>query len=183
MTDQPADEGPHVYLGHGAAGNAASMSAHVEGLHRRGIGATAVQLPKRKAEDAVDVYLGQVDGGGPLVIGGHSFGGRVASLLAARGNDLGDGRRLAGLVLLSYPLHRPGASDIGARSAHFASIECPVLLLSGDSDPFARMDLLREAVKLLPQHSLVTWPKVGHGLGPVLDDALDHVARFVASLE
>ena len=58
-----------------------------------------------------------------------------------------------------------------------------MLLLSGDSDPFARIELLREAVKLLPRHELVTWPKVGHGLGSVLDDALDHVARFVASLE
>ena len=116
-------EAARVYLGHGASGNAASMQPHVDGLRRRGIDATAVQLPKRKAEEAVDAYLGQVDGGRPLVIGGHSYGGRVASLLAARGTDLGDGRRIAGLILLSYPLHRPGAPEIGARSAHFAVIE------------------------------------------------------------
>jgi predicted alpha/beta-hydrolase family hydrolase len=183
----PSDEqgarrsGPVVYLGHGAAGSAASMQPHVDGLRKRGIAATAVQLPKRKAEDVVDVYRDQVTVGDPIVIGGHSFGGRVASLLAARDHQI-NGALLGGLVLLSYPLHRPGGPEIGPRSAHFPSIACPVLLLSGEADPFARIDLLREAVKAIPNHELITWPKLGHGLGPVLDEALDHVARFVRGL-
>jgi len=172
----------HVYLGHGAAGSAASMRPHVDGLARRGIAATAVQLPKRKAEDTVDVYRSQVNGGDPLVIGGHSFGGRVASLLAAASPPFEDGRRLCGLVLLSYPLHRPGAPDLEVRSRHFPSIACPVLLLSGESDPFARIDLLRTAVTHLPDARLHTWPKLGHGLAPVLDEALDLVAAFVRDL-
>ena len=173
---------PHVYLGHGAAGSAASMRPHVEGLERRGIAASAVQLPKRKAEGVVDIYLAQVHGGQPLIIGGHSFGGRVASLLAARGSSLGGDRRIAGLVLFSYPLHRPGAPDLDARSVHFATIDCPVLFLSGESDPFARIDLLRQAVARLRTAELVTWPRLGHGLGPVLDEALDRVANFVTGL-
>jgi predicted alpha/beta-hydrolase family hydrolase len=173
--------GPVVYLGHGAAGNAASMQPHVDGLRRRGIAATAVQLPKRKAEDVIDIYREQVTVGDPIVIGGHSFGGRVASLLAARDHEI-NGRPLGGLVLLSYPLHRPGGGEIGPRSAHFSSILCPVLLLSGEADPFARIDLLREAVKAIPNAELITWPKLGHGLAPVLDEALDHVARFVRGL-
>lgn len=178
----PADDAPHVYLGHGAAGSAATMRPHVEGLRRRGIEATAVQLPKRKAEDAVDAYLAQVDGGRPLVIGGHSYGGRVASLLAARGIDLDRGRRIAGLVLFSYPLHRPGVPDLEVRSAHYPAIACPVLLLSGESDPFARLDLLRLAVERLRHAELVTYPRLGHGLAPVLDDVLDRVAGFVSAL-
>src|SRR5439155_14739171 len=112
---------------------------------------------------------------------GHSFGGRVASLLAARDREIA-GRRIAGLVLLSYPLHRPGGPEIGPRSAHFADIACPVLLLSGESDPFAQIDLLRTAVGQLREAELITWPRLGHGLGPVLDEALDHVATFVGRL-
>jgi predicted alpha/beta-hydrolase family hydrolase len=182
MGDQMTETGAHVYLGHGAAGSAAAMRPHVDGLRRRGIAATAVQLPKRKAEDVVDVYLAQVGNGDPLVIGGQSFGGRVASLLAARANAFPADRRLAGLVLFSYPLHRPGAPDVEVRSAHFPAISCPVLLLSGESDPFARIELLREAVKRLPHAELVTYPRLGHGLAAVLDDALDRVATFVSAL-
>jgi predicted alpha/beta-hydrolase family hydrolase len=173
---------PHVYLGHGAAGSAASMRPHVDGLRHRGIDATAVQLPRRRAEDAVPAYREQIGSGRPLVIGGHSFGGRVASLLAAGEPTLHDGRRIEGLVLLSYPLHRPGQPDLEVRSRHFPAIECPVLVLSGESDPFARIDLLREAVTRLRQPELHTWPKLGHGLGPVLDEALDLVAAFVRGL-
>jgi predicted alpha/beta-hydrolase family hydrolase len=157
------------------------MQPYVEGLHRRGIAAAAVQLPKRKAEDAVDAYAEQVAIGDPVIIGGHSFGGRVASLLAAR-DPIVNGRPIRGLILLSYPLHRPGGPEIGPRSAHFAEIQCPVLLLSGESDPFARIDLLREAVTHLRDAELVTWPRLGHGLLPVLEEALDHIERFVARI-
>lgn len=111
---------------------------------------------------------------GSTVIGGHSFGGRVASLLAVENPP-------AGLVLMCYPLHAPGRNDSWeARTEHWPRIGCPVLLLSGESDPFARLDLLRRATKRLPDATLVTWPRLGHGLGPVLDEALDHVAVFVA---
>ena len=50
----------------------------------------------------------------------------------------------AGLVLFSYPLHPPGRPErTEARIAHWPAIECPVLLLSGEADPFARIELLR----------------------------------------
>jgi uncharacterized protein len=164
-----------VNLAHGASGNAASMRPHVEGLRKRGIEARAIQLPVGKAEKAVAVYLRQVTDISAEVIGGHSYGGRVASLLAAETSPLG-------LVLLSYPLHRPGNPELESRIPHWAKISCPVLLLSGESDPFARIDLLREGVKHLSKAELVTYPRVGHGLGPVLDDALDRVAAFAQSL-
>jgi pimeloyl-ACP methyl ester carboxylesterase len=66
--------------------------------------------------------------------------------------------------------------------AHWASIECPVLLLSGEADPFARIELLRIAVGALPNAELVTYPRLGHTLRPVLDDVLDRVAAFVTGL-
>ena len=165
----------HVYLGHGAAGSAATMQPWVAALEARGLAATAVQLPKRKAEDAVPAYAAQVPDLAGSVIGGHSYGGRVASLLAAQ-------QPCAGLVLLSYPLHRPGAPDLEVRTAIWPSIACPVLLLSGESDPFARIDLLREAVHRLPNAKLITWPRLGHGLLPVRDEAADRIAEFVRGL-
>ena len=167
--------GAVVILGHGSSGTAASMRPHVEGLRARGVEACAVDLPRGNAERAVETFSTAARPyGGRAVVGGHSYGGRIASLLAARAGA-------AGLVLLSYPLHRPGHPE-ELRTAHWPEIRCPVILLSGESDPFARLDLLRAAVSLLDDARLVTYPRVGHGLVPVLDDALAHVARFVETL-
>ena len=63
--------------------------------------------------------------------------------------------------------------------AHWPSIACPTLLLCGESDPFARIDLLRAAMPSLPHGELVTWPRLGHTLKPVLDEALDRAAAFI----
>jgi predicted alpha/beta-hydrolase family hydrolase len=159
------------------------MQAHVDGLQLRGIGATAIDLPLRRAEAAVPVYRERVEAQSQpataVVISGQSYGGRVASLLAAEPPPV-----CAGLICFSYPLHRPGQPDWDLRSAHWPSITVPVLLLSGESDPFARMELLRRAVdERLVQATLVTYPKVGHSLKAVLGDALDHAAAFVQRLE
>lgn len=165
----------HVYLGHGASGTAASMAPFVAGLVKRGIPARAVDLPKRKAEEAVPAWRAAVPDGPSVAVGGHSYGGRVASLAAAE-PDAG----YAAVVLFCYPLHPPGRPErTEARVAHWPKIECPVLLLSGEADPFARIELLRAAVPLLAHAELVTYPKLGHGLKPVLDDALDRVAEFL----
>jgi predicted alpha/beta-hydrolase family hydrolase len=164
-----------VYLAHGASGTAASMKPHVTGLRERGIEAKAVGLPIGKAERAIERYRDQIADLKTAVIGGHSYGGRVASLLAAETPP-------AGLVLLSYPLHRPGQPEGETRVPHWPSIACPVLLLSGDRDQFARIDLLRKAVKLLPNAELVVYPGVTHGLRDELPDALDRIAAFVRRL-
>jgi predicted alpha/beta-hydrolase family hydrolase len=170
-----------VILAHGASGNAASMAPWVDGLRRRGIGARAIDLPRRRAEEAVPAFLAALDDRLDVVVGGHSFGGRVASLAAA--GLFGEGRGVSGLLLLSYPLHAPGRPEAWQeRTAHWATISCPVLLLSGEADPFARLPLLREAVDRLPNAELVTYPRVGHGLLPVLDEALSVAAAFIHAL-
>ncbi len=166
----------HVYIGHGSSGNAASMAGHVEGLRRRGIEATAIDLPKRRAEDAVPVLRTIVPDGPGIAVGGQSYGGRVASLAAAEPDT-----NYAGLVLFSYPLHLVGKPD-NLRTEHWPAIRCPVLLLSGEADPMARIDLLRAAVPLLRNGELVTYPNLGHMLKPVLDDALDRTAAFLRAL-
>ncbi|MEA2608697.1 MAG: uncharacterized protein QOJ75_940 [Chloroflexota bacterium] len=163
------------FLGHGAAGSAASMAPYVVGLKRRGIDAVAIDLPKRKAEDAVPAFHLVVPSAPDVAVGGQSYGGRVASLAAAEPDS-----PYVALVLFSYPLHPPGAPErTDARIAHWPAIRCPVLLLSGESDPFARIDLLRASVTRLERAELVTYPGLGHTLKPVFEDALDRAAAFL----
>ena len=162
-----------VVLGHGASGSAASMKPYVVGFKRRGIDAVAVDLPKGNAERAVPVFIKTSGRGHEVVGGGQSFGGRVASMAAIEA-DFG------GLVLFSYPLHRPGFTD-QLRTEHLPSIRCPVLFLSGDRDPFARIDLLKEAIKLAPHARLEIFKGQGHGLLAVLDQALDVATEFINS--
>jgi predicted alpha/beta-hydrolase family hydrolase len=159
------------------------MQPHVAGLAALGVAATAIDLPLRKAEAAVPVYRLRVDAqaetAAQIIVSGQSYGGRVASLLAA---EEGDG--FAGLICFSYPLHRPGEPDWDVRSRHWSSIAVPVLFLSGESDPFADIDLLRRAIgERLPSATLVTYPKVGHGLKPVLGEALEQAASFCRALD
>lgn len=83
-----------------------------------------------------------------------------------------------GLILFSYPLHRPGHTD-ELRTGHFKSIRCPTLFLSGDRDPFARLDLLKKSIKLIDDARLEVFEGQGHGLVAVLDQALDLAVRFI----
>ncbi len=165
-----------ILLAPGASGGIERLAPHADGLRSRGLTVELVPLPRGSAERATPIYRQALDGRGRVVIGGHSFGGRVASLVAAD-----DGP--AGLVLMSYPLHAPGRHETwDERTAHWRRIGCPVLLLSGEADPFARTDLLRDAVGRLGDARLVTYPRLGHGLNRVLDAALDEIAAFVRGL-
>src|SRR3954469_23689547 len=131
------------------------MAPFVSGLRKRGLDAVAIDLPRRKAEDALPAFHSVVPSAADVVVGGHSFGGRVASLAAAEPDA-----PYAGLVLFSYPLHPPGSPErTDARIAHWPAIRCPVLLLSGESDPFARIELLRAVVPRLAHAELVTYPR------------------------
>ena len=164
-----------VLLAPGASGGIERLERHERGLVARGFSVERVALPKGKAERALPVYAAALEreDAAATVIGGHSFGGRVASMLAAE-------REVAALILLSYPLHAPGRQPTWEqRTEHWPRIGCPVLLLSGESDPFADIELLRRAVDRLSQATLITYPGVGHDLGPVLDDALDAIAEAV----
>ena len=164
-----------ILLAPGASGTIEGLREHERGLAARGYDVRLVELPKGRAERAVGVYgaaLDEEDAAG-TVIGGHSFGGRVASLLAAE-------RPVAALLLLSYPLHAPGRREAwDERTSHWPRIGCPVLLLSGESDPFADLTLLRRAVDRLPRAEMHTYPGVGHGLAAVLHRAMDQVATFI----
>ncbi|MDQ3689616.1 MAG: dienelactone hydrolase family protein [Chloroflexota bacterium] len=165
---------PRILLAPGASGTIERLRDHERGLTARGMEVHLVDLPRGRVERAVPVYRQALEGfgGETPIIGGHSFGGRVASLLAPELPP-------AALVLLSYPLHAPGRQPSWQeRTSHWPRIACPVLVLSGESDPFADLTLLRQAVQQLPDATLFSYAGVGHGLGPVLDDALDRIADF-----
>jgi predicted alpha/beta-hydrolase family hydrolase len=147
------------------------MQPYVDGFKRRGIAAVAVDLPRGNAERAVPVFIKTSGRGHEVVGGGQSFGGRVSSMAAIEA-DFG------GLVLFSYPLHRPGFPD-QLRTEHWPRIKCPTLFLSGDRDPFANIDLLRKKIKLIPDANLEVFEGQGHGLLAVLDQALDVAAAFI----
>jgi predicted alpha/beta-hydrolase family hydrolase len=89
-----------------------------------------------------------------IVVGGRSFGGRVCSLAVA------DGLVVAGLALLSYPLHPPGKPD-ALRADHFGELRVPVLFVSGDRDPFMRPDELAAHVGAIPGPVTTVWIEGG----------------------
>jgi predicted alpha/beta-hydrolase family hydrolase len=172
-----ARTGPVVYLGPGASGGAATVAPFVEGLRGLGFDAHALAVPRGAAAPAARRVAARLPTDRPLVVGGHSFGGRVASLVAAEGRA-----PIVGLVCLSYPLHRPGRPEAGLRTEHWPAVRCPTLLLSGERDPFARLDLLRAAVAGLALGTLVTYPGLGHDLRPVAEDVCRRIAAFVEGL-
>ena len=156
-------------LGPGAFGSPASLAPHVAGLRARGVAAEAVALPRGRAERAAEVFrrLAAPD----VVAGGHSFGGRAASLAAAE-------EGFAGLLLFGFPLAGRGEE----RTRHFPQIRCPVLLLSGEEDELSPLPELRCRSALLPNGRLRTFPGADHGLRGALGRALDEAAEFVRGL-
>ncbi len=84
----------------------------------------------------------------PWVLGGRSYGGRVASLAVAGGTPA------AGLLFSGYPLHPPGKTD-RLRVDHWPNIGVPCLFLQGDHDPMADLELLESSRRKLPRRSQV----------------------------
>ena len=174
-----------VYLGHGAWGTAAAMAPWVDGLAARGIEAHAVTLPRGHADRAAAAFLAHLPDAPGVVVGGQSYGGRAASVLAARdgAGETGRVHQLAGLVCLCFPLHRPGQPETAPnRADHLPLIRVPTLLLSGERDPLAQLALLESAVARIPGATLALWPRLGHSLAPVRDEALDRMAAFLLGL-
>jgi predicted alpha/beta-hydrolase family hydrolase len=176
VSPRPAPSSPagrRLLLGHGASGTAESMRPWVTELAKHGIEGTALNLPKSNNDRAIGVFRAALEEQPGAAIGGHSYGGRMASMLAAE-------QPVSALVLLSYPLHRPGHPE-ELRIAHWPRIQCPVLLLSGDRDPFATIDLLRREVSSLPDAELVIYPGLRHGLLSVRVEAAARIAAFLVS--
>ena len=82
----------------------------------------------------------------PVLVGGKSLGGRIASMCVADGMDA------AGLVFLGYPLHPPGKTE-RLRAEHLARITVPMLFLQGTRDPFAQPELLAKVLAQLRERA------------------------------
>ncbi|MFU8839598.1 MAG: alpha/beta fold hydrolase [Nitriliruptoraceae bacterium] len=109
------------------------------------------------------------------VLGGRSYGGRVASMAIA------DGLPAAGLLCSGYPLHPPGDPD-QLRVAHWPDIGVPVLFVQGDADPMADLALLRRHRRKLPRRSgLVVVPGGDHALRITRARSPDGTARSPAA--
>ena len=97
---------------------------------------------------------------GNIFLGGHSYGGRQATMLCAAETDL-----VSGLLLLSYPLHPPRKPD-QLRIQHLPNLRTPSLFIQGTRDPFGSIEELEEALNLIPARTeLLKVEGVGHDLG------------------
>ncbi len=96
---------------------------------------------------------------GPLYLGGHSYGGRQATMLAAEKPDVA-----AGLLALSYPLHPPAKPD-QLRTGHFPTLRTPTLFVQGTKDGFGSIDEMRSAMALIAARTeLLAIAGAGHDL-------------------
>jgi predicted alpha/beta-hydrolase family hydrolase len=97
--------------------------------------------------------------GGPVFAGGHSYGGRQTTMLAAS-----DPAVAAGLLLLSYPLHPP-RRPAEMRTSHFPQLALPALFAHGSRDPFGSFEEMRAALALIPARTeLLEIEGAGHDL-------------------
>jgi len=97
---------------------------------------------------------------GRIFLGGHSYGGRQSSMLCAEEPDL-----VAGLLLLSYPLHPPRKPE-QQRTQHLPDLHTPTLFVQGTRDPFASIPELQQALKMIPAKTkLLPIEGAGHDLG------------------
>lgn len=96
---------------------------------------------------------------GLVVLGGHSYGGRMSSMAAAEEPGLVDG-----LLLLSYPLHPPRKPE-QLRTAHFPNLRTRAMFVQGTRDPFASIQELTSAIAAIPAPTrVVPVERAGHEL-------------------
>jgi hypothetical protein len=97
---------------------------------------------------------------GRIFLGGHSYGGRQATILCAAEPDL-----VSGLLLLSYPLHPPRKPE-QLRIQHLPGLRTPCLFVQGTRDPFGSVEEMTNALRLIPAKTeLMTVEGAGHDLG------------------
>jgi predicted alpha/beta-hydrolase family hydrolase len=150
LFDGPEDARVAIMLAHGAGApmDSASMNATTKALAAAGFRIARFEFaymaarrsgerkPPPKAEKVIPEYVAAIDDlgptNGPLIIGGKSMGGRVASMAA---DALYASKRIAGLICLGYPFHPPGRPE-QLRTAHLIDLKTPTLICQGTRDEF-----------------------------------------------
>jgi predicted alpha/beta-hydrolase family hydrolase len=201
LVDGPESAAATIALGHGAGAPMDSpfMNRVAAGLAARGFRVVRFEFPymakrreggKRGAPDRPPVLLerwkdvvASLGGGGSLVVGGKSLGGRIASMIA---DEVG----ARGLVCFGYPFHPPGDAS-RLRTAHLETLATPALILQGTRDAFGnREDVagyrLSPAIRVHwlegGDHSFK--PRVGSGRTEKqnLEEAIGAAAEFIGGL-
>jgi hypothetical protein len=115
---------------------------------------------------------------GNVILGGQSYGGRQATMLAAD-----EPRLVEALLLFSYPLHAPGKPE-RLRTEHFPRLRVPALFVHGTADPFGSIAELRLATSLIPAPTeVMPIEAAGHDLKRGRFDLGAVVAALLAQLE
>ena len=184
-----APTGDGIVLAHGAGANRDSpvLRAVAGAFAAHGIAALRIDLPFRQARPkgppspawaerdreglrrALAALARRCPG--RLVLGGHSYGGRQASMLLADAPGLAQG-----LLLLAYPLHPPGRPE-RRRTEHLITLRTPTVFVHGTRDPFGFIDELDEARGMMPGPTrLLAVREAGHDLGARRDAAFADAA-------
>ncbi len=166
-----------LVLTHGAGGNCTMplLVASANAFSDAGFDVLRCDLPFRQRRpkgppspsgaaadrDGLRLAVEAMRGLGPrrIVLGGQSYGGRQATMLAADRPDL-----VLGLLLFSYPLHPPGKPE-RLRTEHFPRLRVPCVFVQGGNDPFGTPAELAEAIRLIPALTeLIPVDGAGHDL-------------------
>jgi uncharacterized protein len=163
--DQPSGDG--LVLTHGAGGNCESplLKAVAAAFAGAGFAVLRCDLPYRQQRPHGPPFPAQAanDREGlkravvalrelaprRMVLGGHSYGGRQSTILAAEQPELADA-----LLLLSYPLHPPRKPE-QRRTAHFPNLRTPALFVHGTRDPFGSIEEMRDALLAIPARTML----------------------------
>src|SRR5579859_7523223 len=175
------ENGDALVLTHGAGANCQSklLLAIAEAFAEAGVTVLRCDLPFRQARPhgppfpasaerdreglrrAVNAVRQRVPG--RIFLGGHSYGGRQATMLLA-GSQEDELQQLGGLLLLSYPLHPP-RKPTEMRTSHFPRLQTAALFVHGSRDPFGSVTEMTAALKLIPARTLLLEAEgVGHDL-------------------
>jgi predicted alpha/beta-hydrolase family hydrolase len=200
LFDGPEDA-PRIVLAHGAGApmDSAPMTAMAKGLAAEGLRVARFEFPymrgrrtegRQRPPDREPVLLdtwraviAELGGAGPLVIGGKSMGGRMASKIA-------DEAGARGLVCLGYPFHPPGKPE-RTRTDHLEHLRTPTLIVQGTRDAFGTPDdvagyTLSPAIRLVwledGDHSFKPRAASGRTERQNLQEAVAAVAELVKSL-
>ena len=150
LVDGPADAGVTILFAHGAGApmDSPAMNQIAEALVEHNLRITRFEFaymaarrtdagrkPPPRAEKLVGEYhtaIAELAATGPLVIGGKSMGGRVASMIADYCFASG---QIVGLLCVGYPFHPPNKPET-LRTKHLKDLHTPTLICQGTRDPF-----------------------------------------------
>ncbi|MFN7932940.1 MAG: alpha/beta family hydrolase [Bryobacteraceae bacterium] len=181
-----------IVLGHGAGSNADApqIVQAAAAFCDAGVLALRIHLPFRLLRRPPNPATAGLDreglrravaavralGAKRVILGGHSYGGRQASMLMAEDPAVAEA-----LLLLSYPLHPPDKPQ-QLRTAHFPALRTAALFVHGSKDPFGTVAELREAMTLLPRPAqLLEVQGAGHDLRKL--PAAEIVAKTLSLLQ